>query len=465
MSTATVVGAGPNGLAAAVTLAGHGVAVTVLEAADTIGGGTRSGEAVLPGLLHDYCSAIHPLALASPFLRGLDLGRFGLTWRWPEIDCVHPLADGRAGVLRRSLDDTAAGLGADGARWRAVFGGVDVEQALWPLVRLPRHPLRLARLGIPAVAPAAALARVFAGEPARALFGGIAAHGFAPLSGVLTSGVGVGLIAAGHRYGWPVAEGGSRRITDALAALLRSLGGRIETGALVRSVADLPPADITLYDLAPTAVAGILGDRLPPRCARALRGFRYGPAAFKVDFAVDGGVPWTVDEARRAGTVHVGGSFTEIAFAEREINAGRLPARPFVLVAQQYLADPARCAGDVCPVWTYAHVPHGFDGDATELIVRQIERFAPGFADRVVGHVVGLGSDNPNHVGGDIATGARGVRQTVFGPRWSPWPYDTGVAGHYLCSAATPPGPGTHGMCGHLAALRALSGGVGQQRA
>lgn len=456
MSSAVVVGAGPNGLAAAVTLARHGVGVTVLEAAAEIGGGARSGEAVLPGLLHDFCSAIHPLAVASPFLRGLDLERFGLRWLWPEIDCVHPLADGRAAVLRRSAAETAAGLGADGERWRALFGVEDLDDVLRPLIRVPRHPVRLARFGIPAAAPASLLASAFAGEPARALFGGIAAHGFQPLHRPFTAAAGMGLIAAGHRFGWPVAEGGSGRITGALAALLRSLGGRIETGVTVRSAADLPPADATLYDLAPPAVARLLGDRLPARVARAFRGFRFGPGAFKLDFAVDGGVPWTADEARRAGTVHVGGTFAEIAAAERAINAGRLPDRPFVLVAQQYLADPARCVGDIRPVWTYAHVPHGFDGDATELIVAQIERYAPGFRDRVVGSVVGLGSDNPNYVGGDIAMGARGVRQTVFGARISPWPYDTGVPGHYLCSAATPPGPGTHGMCGHGAALRAL---------
>lgn len=455
MTTAVVVGAGPNGLAAAVTLAQQGVAVTVLEAAGTIGGGTRSEEAIVPGLLHDHCSAIHPLAAASPFLRGLDLARYGLTWRYPEIDCVHPLDGGTAGVLRRSIAETAAGLGVDGPRWRLLFDSAGYEDALGPLLRVPRHPLRLARFGLPALAPASLLARAFATEEGRALFGGVAAHGFRPLHEPLTAATALGLLAAGHRHGWPVAAGGSRRITDALAALLADLGGTIETGVRVRSTADLPSADVTLYDLAPTAVAGILGDR------SLYRRFRYGPAAFRVDFAVEGGVPWTVPAARRAGTVHVGGTFAEIALAEREVDAGRLPHRLFVLVGQQYLADPARSVGNLCPVWTYAHVPHGYPGDATGSIIAQIERFAPGFRERIVGHAVhtphDLAAANPNYVGGDIATGARTVRQLVFGPRVTLQPYDTGVPGHYLCSAATPPGPGTHGMCGHHAALRALS--------
>jgi phytoene dehydrogenase-like protein len=456
MATAIVVGAGPNGLAAAVTLAQRGVDVTVLEAADDIGGGTRSGEAILPGLLHDHCSAIHPLAAASPFLRGLGLDRYGLRWGFPEIDCVHPLDDGRAGVLYRSIAATAAGLGADGARWRALFGGVAAQDLLGPVFRVPRHPVRLARAGVPAVASASLLGRAFRTEEARALFGGIAAHAFAPLERPLTAAIGVALIGAGHQYGWPVALGGSRSISGALARLLGERGGRVETGVLVRSSADVPPADVTLYDLTPTAVAGILGDRLPGRVARAYRRYRYGPGAFKVDFAVEDGVPWKAAEARRAGTVHVGGSFRQIAAASREINAGRLPERPFVLVGQQYLVDPARSVGNVHPVWTYAQVPNGFDGDATELVVGQIERFAPGFRDRIVGRVVGLGTDNPNYVGGNIGMGERGVRQTVFGERVTLWPYDVGVPGHYLCSAATPPGPGVHGMCGHHAAVRAL---------
>jgi phytoene dehydrogenase-like protein len=466
MSTATVVGGGPNGLAAAVTLARSGVSVTVLEAADEIGGGTRSSEAILPGLLHDLCSAIHPMAVGSTFLQSLDLGRYGLRWLLPEIDCVHPLDGGTAGVLHRSVAETAAGLGADGTRWRLLFEGPSnaydsfSEDILRPLLRIPRHPIRLARFGIPALAPASLLAKVFTTEEARALFGGVAAHAFHPLHRPLSASIGLGILTAGHRHGWAVAEGGSRRITEAMAALLLDLGGKIETGVRVTSVSDLPPAAVTVYDLAPTAVAGIFGDRLPSRIARAYRRFRYGPGAFKVDFAVEGGVPWTADAARRAGTVHLGGTYAEIAATEREIHTGRMPRRPFVLVGQQYLADPGRSVGTVHPVWTYAHVPNGYAGDATEAIIAQIERFAPGFRDRIVGTAVrstpGFAEYNPNYVGGNIMTGAKDIPQLLFGPRPTLQPYDIGIPGHYLCSAATPPGPGAHGMCGHHAALRAL---------
>lgn len=466
MSTAAVVGAGPNGLAAAVALARAGVQVTVLEAADEIGGGTRSGEAILPGLLHDHCSAIHPMAVGSPFLRGLGLERHGLKWTLPEIDCVHPLDGGTAGVLHRSVTETATGLGADGRRWRRLFEGPTAsydtlsDDILGPLLRIPRHPVRLARFGVPALAPASLLAKAFATEEARALWGGIAAHAFHPLDRPLSASIGLGIVTAGHRHGWAVAEGGSRRIADALGALLLDLGGKIETGVRVRSASDLEPTDVTVWDVTPTALADILGDRLPPRVARAYRRFRYGPGAFKVDFAVEGGVPWTAGAARRAGTVHVGGAFAEIAAGEREIHAGRMPERPFVLVGQQYLADPARSVGDVHPVWTYAHVPHGYSGDATEAITAQIERFAPGFRDRIIGTAVrtpsGFAAHNPNYVGGNIMTGAKDIPQLIAGPRLTLQPYDTGLPGHYLCSAATPPGPGAHGMCGAHAAARAL---------
>jgi phytoene dehydrogenase-like protein len=466
MSSAVVIGSGPNGLAAAVMLAKHGMQVTVLEAADEIGGGTRSREAILPGLLHDHCSAIHPIAVGSPFLRSLDLQRYGLKWALPEIDCVHPLDHGQAGVLYRSVTETAAGLGVDGRRWLQLFRGPSeaydtlARDILRPLLRLPRHPLHLARFGIPALIPATLLARLFATDEARALFGGVAAHAYHPLDGPLSASIGLGNLTAGHRSGWAVAEGGSRRITEALAALLIDLGGKIETGVLVGADLDLPRAEVVMWDVAPTAVAEILADRLPRRIARAYSNFRYGPGAFKVDFAVETGIPWTADVARRAGTVHVGGTFDEVAQTERDIHNGKMPERPFVLVGQQYLADPGRSVGNVHPLWTYAHVPHGYTGDATEAIISQIERFAPGFRDRVVGTAVcttaEFASDNPNFVGGNILTGAKDIRQLVFGPRVTLHPYDTGLPGHYLCSAATPPGPGAHGMCGAHAAARAL---------
>ncbi|WP_280259716.1 phytoene desaturase family protein, partial [Nocardia abscessus] len=296
MSTAVVVGSGPNGLAAAITLARAGLEVTVLEGADEIGGGTRTSEAIVPGLLHDHCSAVHPMAVGSPLLCGLDLERYGLSWAWPEVDCVHPLDDGTAGVLLRSVAETAAGLGGDGRAWRLLFerttAGYDRMSAdiMRPLLRLPRHPFRLARFGIPALAPATLLAGLLRTEQARGLFGGVAAHAFHPLHRPLSASIGLGIITAGHTYGWAVAAGGSQRITEAMAAYLGDLGGKIETGVRVRSGSDLPPADLTMWDLAPTALAEILGDRLPPRIAKAYRSFRYGPGAFKVDFAVHGGV-------------------------------------------------------------------------------------------------------------------------------------------------------------------------------
>ncbi|MFC4950681.1 phytoene desaturase family protein [Pseudonocardia sp. GCM10023141] len=466
MSTAVVVGAGPNGLTAAALLAREGVQVTVLEAADEIGGGTRTAEGIVPGLLHDHCSAIHPMAVGSSALQSLDLHRHGLRWLRPEIDCVHPLDTGDAGVLHRSVTETAAGLGVDGGRWRALFEGPAAgydelaQDILRPLLRVPHHPLRLARFGLPTVAPAALLARLFRDERARALFGGVAAHAFRPLHHPMSSAIGLGILTAGHRHGWAVAAGGSRSITDALAAALLDCGGKIETGVRVSSLSQLPAADVRIFDLAPDAVADVMGDRLPARVARAYRRFRPGPGAFKVDFAVAGGVPWTAEPARRSGTVHLGGTFAEIAACERDVNAGRMPQRPFVLVGQQYLADPQRSVGDVHPLWTYAHVPHGYTGDATEAITAQIERFAPGFRERIIGtqtcSPAGFAAFNPNFVGGDIMTGAKTVPQLVFGPRRALDPYAVGVAGTYLCSAATPPGPGAHGMCGAGAAASAL---------
>ncbi|MEC3975488.1 phytoene desaturase family protein [Amycolatopsis sp. H20-H5] len=466
MSSAIVVGGGPNGLAAAVALAREGVDVTVLEAADEVGGGARSSEAIMPGLVHDHCSAFHPMAVGSAFLRELGLDQYGLSWAWPEIDCAHPLDGDDAALLYRSVEATAAGLAGDGVRWSRAFARPSAkfdtlaENIMGPLLRVPKNPLTLARFGLPTLVPGSVFTRFFATEKARALFGGIAAHAFRPLHYPMTAAIGLGIVTAGHRHGWPVAVGGSGAITTALALLLRELGGRIETGVRVRSAAELPPTDLTMFDLAPDAVAEILGDRLPRRVAQAYRAYRHGPGAFKVDFAVESGVPWMNDQTHRAGTVHLGGPFEEVAAGEQEIHRGRMPERPFVLVGQQYLADPGRSAGDVHPLWTYAHVPHGYTGDATEAIIRRIERSAPGFRDRIVGTAVRstteLARYNPNYVGGDIMTGSKDIRQLVFGPRTTLWPYHVRIPGMYLCSAATPPGPGAHGMCGANAAEAAL---------
>jgi phytoene dehydrogenase-like protein len=467
VSEAIIVGAGPNGLACAAALAARGVGVTVLEAAQHIGGGARSSELTLPGLIHDDCSAVHALAVSSPALVEHDLERYGLRWRYPEVDLAHPLDGGEAAVLVRSLAQTAAALGVDGDRWRALFGAIAADftaledEITRPLLHVPAHPLLLARFGMRAAAPASVLGRSFSTEPARALFGGAAAHAFSPLSWPLSSSVGLALIAACHRYGWPVAEGGSGAITQALAAVIREHGGRIETGAPVSSLAQLPRADAIVLDLTPDAVAAIAGPALPPRVARAYRRYRHGPGAFKVDLALEGGVPWVADAARRAGTVHVAGSFAEILDAERDVNRGRMPRRPFVLVGQQYLADPTRSRGDSHPVWAYAHVPSNYDGDATETLLDAIERFAPGLRERILArHVRGpaqLQAFNANYVGGDIIGGANTPKQMLLRPRIARDPYATGIPGVFICSAATPPGAGAHGLCGWNAAKSALA--------
>jgi phytoene dehydrogenase-like protein len=466
MSDAIVVGAGPNGLACAATLASRGVAVTVIEAAATIGGGTRSSELTLPGLIHDECSAVHTMAVGAPSLTSLGLERHGLEWAWPEVDVAHPLDRGEGVSMVRSIEDTAAGLGSAGAAWKRFFGpsaaSFDAlsEDILRPLLHPPRHPILLTRFGLPALAPATALARRFDTPQARALFGGVAAHSFGPLSRPLSSAVAMAMISAGHRHGWPVARGGSQAIADALAAVIRERGGRIETGRRVGSLAELPAADAVVLDLAPGAVAGLAGERLPARVARAYRRYKHGPGAFKVDLAVEGGIPWTDQAARRAGTVHVIGSFEEVVAAEREVNRGRMPERPFVLVCQQYLADPSRSVGETHPVWAYAHVPSGYGGDAGEALLDQVERFAPGLRERIVGRSVRspaqLEERNPNYVGGDIISGANTPWQTLIRPRLALDPYATGIPGVFICSAATPPGAGAHGMCGYNAAQAVL---------
>ncbi len=466
MTTAVVVGAGPNGLAAATHLARHGLDMQVLEARDTIGGGARSGELTVPGLIHDHCSAFHPLGVGSPFWKEIDLQRYGLVWKWPEIDCAHPLDDGTAGVLYQSIEATTARMGRDATRWRRAVGdlatGFDqlAQDLLRPVLNIPRHPILLARFGPRAVLPATTMARWFRTEQARALFGGAAAHVYTRLDRPLTASLGLMILASGHRYGWPVAQGGSGSITRALAAALNAHGGNVTTGVTVASRRDIPDADIVMLDLSPAAALNIYGDVMPGRIKRSYRRYREGSSAFKVDFAIDGDIPWTNPDCRRAGTVHLGGTFTEIADTERQRAQGKMVQRPFVLVGQQYLADPSRCAGNINPIWAYAHVPFGYTGDATAAVVDQIERFAPGFRDRIIATVskstAELEAYNPNYIGGDIIGGANDRLQVILRPRVAIDPYATGVPGVYLCSQSTPPGAGIHGLCGYYAAESAL---------
>ncbi|HEX5592125.1 MAG TPA: NAD(P)/FAD-dependent oxidoreductase, partial [Solirubrobacterales bacterium] len=400
--------------------------------------------------------------VAAPATLELELERYGLEWAWPEVDLAHPLDGGGGATMLRSLEATAAGLGEAGARWRQIFGppsrGYETltEDIYRPFIHLPRHPLRLLRFGLPAAAPATLLARVLGTPEAAALFGGIAAHAYAPLNRPLSSSIAMALISSGHAYGWPVAKGGSAAIAETFAAVIREHGGGIETGRRVRSLDELPPADAVVLDLAPRGVLELAGDRMPPRSARAYRRYTHGPGAFKLDLAVEGGVPWAYEPARRAGTVHVCGSFEEVVLAEREVNRGRMPERPYVLVAQQYLADPQRSQGDLHPIWTYAHVPSGYRGDAANAILDQLERFAPGLRERIVATSVRTPAEieaaNANFPGGDILTGANTPLQTLLRPGVSANPYFTGIPGVFICSAATPPGAGAHGINGYNAA-------------
>lgn len=463
---AVVVGSGPNGLAAAIELAEQGLAVTVYEMADTFGGGMRSAELTLPGLTHDVCSAAHPFAVASPFFATAGLEAHGLQWGRPDVEMAHPLDGGRAALLLRSMDETVAGLGADGRTWRNVFAPIVKNfdqlstEVLGPIIHVPRSPVVLARFGMAAMQPATLLARRFNTEEAKALFAGSAAHIYRPLTGLATASVGVMLSAAAHHVGWPIAKGGSASIAAAMVAKLQALGGTVVTGTQVRSLADIPDASVKIFDVAPPALLEILGDAMPARFRRGFTRFRFGPGAYKIDLAVEEGIPWAAQGARKAGTVHVGGTIAEIVAAEADVAAGRLPERPFLLVGQQYLVDPSRSRGNTHPVWCYAHVPQGYNLDATDTILRQIERFAPGFRDRIVAsHVsnpAAIAAYNPNYVGGDIASGANNLMQLVFRPRVGLDPYATGIAGVAICSASTPPGAGVHGMCGVHAARSAM---------
>jgi phytoene dehydrogenase-like protein len=464
---AVVVGSGPNGLVAAIRLAEAGRSVVVLEAAERVGGGTRSAELTLPGYVHDVCAAIHSLGVDSPALTEFGLGGRRIDWVMPDIPVAHPLDGGRAAVLRRSVDSTAEGLGRDGAAWRRLVGRTVqhwrqvVPQLLGPVLSVPRHPLAMLQFGVAALPPASLATKLFHTDEGAALFGGCAAHAMLPLSRPLTSAFAVTMAASAHAGGWPLARGGSQTIADALLARLTELGGEVRTGVMVRSLADLPAHDVALFDTNPAQLATIAGDALPTDYRRRLQRFRHGPAAFKVDYALDAPVPWTNADCRRAGTVHVVGSFAELRRAEADTARGAMPDRPLVLVVQPSLFDASRAPSGKHTLWAYAHVPQGYTEDATVAIERQIERFAPGFADTVLArHVTtpaALQAYNPNYVGGDIAGGAHNGLQLVFRPTVRLHAYTTPNPSLYLCSASTPPGAGVHGMCGWHAADRVLA--------
>jgi phytoene dehydrogenase-like protein len=464
---AVVVGSGPNGLAAAVTLAGAGLSVLVRERAGEVGGGARTLPLTVPGHLHDHCSAIHPLAAASPLFRRLGLGERGLRWVEPPAAVAHPLDDGTAALLLRSLAETGDQLGEDARAWRALFEPLArafeplMDETLGALVHLPRRPLLLARFGLGALRSARALAGRFRGPRARALFAGLAGHSVLPLERSPSAAFALVLGAAAHALGWPFPAGGAQRIPDALAALLRERGGAIETGAEVRDLRELAPARLVLLDLTPRQVLRVAGDALPARYRRALARFRYGPGAFKVDYALAAPIPWRARECARAGTVHLGGTLEEIAAAERAVAAGEMPGRPFVLLAQHTLFDPSRAPPGRHTAWAYCHVPHGWGGDATAALEAQIERFAPGFREIVVARAArgpaALERDDPNLVGGDLSGGANSLAQLTFRPAARAVPWSTPLPGVYLCSASTPPGGGVHGMCGFHAARAALA--------
>src|SRR5882724_6757761 len=464
---AIVVGSGPNGLAAAITLARAGCSVLVYEANATIGGGARSAELTLPDFLHDVCSAVHPLAAASPFFTTLPLERSGLTWIQPEILLVHPLDDGSAACLHQDIDRTAEQLAGDSRAYRRLMKPLVshwenlANEFLQPMLHLPRHPVILAHFGILGLCPTTLLAKfLFKNEPARALFAGIAAHSFLPLEAPVSSAFGLVLGLAGHAVGWPIPRGGSQQISNALAAYLRELGGHIEVNHRIENLRDLPKSRAILLDVSVWEFLRIAGQQLPSRYRRRLESFRHAPGIFKIDYALSEPIPWKAEACRRAGTIHLGGGIDEIAAAEREVVRGKIPERPFVLVAQQSLFDETRAPRGQHTLWAYCHVPFSCGTDMSDQIESQIERFAPGFRDCILArHTIAaadLARSNPNLAGGDINGGAANLTQLIARPILSASPYRTPLPGVYLCSASTPPGGGVHGMCGYHAAQAAL---------
>lgn len=463
---AVVVGSGPNGLAAAITLQQNGLSVLVLEAKDTIGGGMRTAALTFPGFHHDVCSAIHPMGAASPFLRSLPLHDFGLEYIQPDVLAAHPFDDGTAAALYQSLDRTAEGLGRDGSAYKKLFAPLvrqwpDIDtHILGPMLKIPRHPLAMAAFGLKSLQSGKQIAARYTGKEARGLWAGIVAHSMIPLEALTSSAIGFVLSITGHRGGWPIPRGGSQRIADALAAYFRSLGGTIETNTPVGRLQDLPEAKAVLFDVSPKQLLAICGDRLSCLYRWQLNRHRYGMGVFKVDWALSDPTPFRATEAQQAGTVHLGGTFEEVARGERQVWTGQHAERPFVLFAQQSTFDNTRAPAGKHTGWAYCHVPHGSTTDMTEAITAQVERFAPGFRDTIVGthtfDTEGMARYNPNYIGGDINGGVVNITQLFNRPALRLSPYRTSAKGIYICSASTPPGGGVHGMGGYYAAKQAL---------
>jgi phytoene dehydrogenase-like protein len=472
---AVVVGSGPNGLAAAIVLARAGRSVLVLEAQEQLGGGTRSSQLTLPGFTHDLCSAVHPMAIGSPFLKSLPLQEHGLEWIQPQYPLAHPFDDGSAAVLERSIEATCQSLDSnekkqdeknnDGNNYATLVRPLAEQwdkfsvSILGPINPF-RHPLLMARFGLHALQPATLLARMkFKSEAARALFAGMAAHAVMPLESWGTSAIGLVIAAMAHVAGWPIPRGGSQRIADAMVSYLRFLGGECVTSAPVRSSKDLPSSRVVLFDVSPRGLSQILGDRLPHGYRHALESFQYGPGVFKADWALRGPIPWAAAKCREAGTIHIGGTLDEIARSERQPSLQEHSERPFIILAQPSIFDPSRAPEGCHTAWAYCHVPNGSTIDMTNRIEAQIERFAPGFGKLILARATKsaaqLEEGNANLVGGDITGGANTLRQTFFRPTLRT--YGIPLRGMFLCSASTPPGGGVHGMCGYHAAKRALA--------
>ncbi len=463
---AIIVGSGPNGLAAAITLARQGWRVTVLEAKETIGGGMRTAELTLPGFQHDICSAIHPLGKGSPFFRSLPLADYGLEWIQPDLPLAHPFEDGTAVALHKSLECTIQNMGRDGKTYQRLVASLAADwdnlahEFLGPL-RLPRHPLTMARFGVRALWPAKTIAQtLFREDKTRAFFAGLAAHAIMPLEWPTTAAFGLLLGTLAHVVGWPLPRDGSQSIADAMAAFLVDLGGEIVTGHEVKSLADLPPADAVLLDVTPRQVVAIAGDALPVGYRRQLEKYRYGPGVFKLDWALSEPIPWRAEACRRAGTVHLGPTLDEICLSERAVWQGKVVERPYTLVTQQSLFDATRAPAGKHTGWAYCHVPHGSTADMTAVIEAQMERFAPGFRDCILARHTMTTKDfqryNPNYIGGDINGGVQNWRQLFTRPVARINPYTTPLKNLFICSSSTPPGGGVHGMCGYHAAQAVL---------